>query len=177
LNWGRLDDVGPWKLMIAGAIAGITASYMMNEFQSLWATAQDSLTPESEKDHDRGKSKGDDATVKVAEVFAEKTTGEVIPEEEKSAAGSVVHYTFGAALGAAYGLAASRTPVVTSGYGTFYGSAVWLVADEIAVPLAGLSASPISSPLTTHLNALAAHWIYGFTTDLVMRGIVKKLWT
>jgi putative membrane protein len=48
---------------------------------------------------------------------------------------------------------------------------VWLGADEIGVPAAGLSGPPTQYPLSVHLNALAGHIAYGMTTELVRRRV------
>ena len=66
--------------------------------------------------------------------MSRKTTGEPVPEPQKDTAGEAVHYGFGALLGGLYGAAGSVAPRVRTGFGTIFGTAVWAVADEIAVP-------------------------------------------
>jgi uncharacterized membrane protein YagU involved in acid resistance len=52
---------------------------------------------------------------------------------------------------------------------------VWLLADELAVPAAGLSKSPKEFPLTTHIYALASHLVYGWITETVRRAVRRAL--
>jgi putative membrane protein len=64
---------------------------------------------------------------------------------------------------------------VTALAGIPFGAAVWLVADEVGVPAAGLANGPAEYPLSTHASALAAHVVYGATTELVRRNLVRAL--
>jgi len=86
-------------------------------------------------------------------------------------AGPLVHYAFGTAMGALYGAVVERRRRVTPVAGPLFGSALFLSADEIGVPLAGLSGLPTEYPFSTHLEALAAHLVYGVTADVVRRGL------
>jgi len=49
------------------------------------------------------------------------------------------------------------------------GTALWLLADEIAMPVVGLSKSTLQRPLEMHLQSFAAHIVYGVTTEHVRR--------
>jgi putative membrane protein len=49
------------------------------------------------------------------------------------------------------------------------------MGDEIAVPALGLSKSPREYPISTHLQSLAAHFVYGLTTEVVRRTVRKLL--
>lgn len=89
--------------------------------------------------------------------------------------GTGAHYGFGAALGAVYGLAAHRTPGLRAGCGLLYGSLVWAVADEGAMPALGLSRGPRELPIGVHLYALAGHWVYGATLEGTMRVLSAEL--
>jgi hypothetical protein len=50
-----------------------------------------------------------------------------------------------------------------------------VLADEIGVPAAGLSGPPTKTPPAKHLQAWAAHLVYGLVTELTRRGILKAL--
>lgn len=86
-----------------------------------------------------------------------------------------MHYAFGGSVGAIYGATAVRNPDVTAWGGVPFGAAVWLIADEMGVPLTGLSKPPTEYPLKDHASALAAHLIYGATTESVRWLIVRSL--
>src|SRR4030095_10015594 len=115
------------------------------------------------------------ATVKAAEMISEKILGYQLAKEKKKIAGAAVHYTTGAASGAIYGAAAELAPNVTIGAGIPFGTAVWLVVDETAVPLLGLSKGPTAYSLSTHIYALASHFVYGLTTDMARRVLRRTI--
>jgi putative membrane protein len=123
----------------------------------------------------RGGRKPDPATVKVANVISEKITGHKLPKDYKSMAGEAVHYGMGASSAAVYGVLAEVAPIVTAGGGVGFGTGVWLLADELAVPAAGLSKTPGEIPLTTHIYALASHLVYGWITETVRRAVRRAL--
>jgi putative membrane protein len=56
-------------------------------------------------------------------------------------------------------------PAVGSAGGLLFGSAVWLIADEIGVPLAGFASNPTDYPISRQASALASHLIYGLTVE------------
>ena len=66
---------------------------------------------------------------------------------------------------------AELVPDVTVGAGMPFGTAVWLLADEVTVPLLGLSKSPTQYPLSKHAYALASHCVYGLTIEVVRRAV------
>ncbi|MCA1593743.1 MAG: DUF1440 domain-containing protein [Acidobacteria bacterium] len=111
------------------------------------------------------------ATVKAAEAISEGVFGHELTKKEKPAAGEAVHYAMGGASGAIYGALAELVPSVTVGAGIPFGTAVWFVADEAAVPALGLSKAPTEYPLSTHAYALVSHFVYGLTTDIVRRAV------
>lgn len=48
--------------------------------------------------------------------------------------------------------------------GALFGAGLWLLGDELVVPLFGLSDKPTSYPVTTHLQSLAQHLGFGVAT-------------
>lgn len=167
------------KSMAAGAVGGVVAAFAMNQFQAaVSAVAESAARKERERkglparEKREGGDDEEDATVKAANAISTEVFGHELAEYEKKWAGPLVHYGLGAALGAFYGACASATSI-DAGAGTGYGSAVWIVADEIAVPLAGLSGPPTVTPLSGHLNALTSHLVYGFVTHLTRKLVLS----
>jgi hypothetical protein len=78
------------------------------------------------------------------------------------------HYAFGAAMGGLYGAFYEISPATRQMGGAAFGTAVWATVDETALPLLRLS-----GPTTPerHTRALAAHMVFGVTTEIVRRGI------
>lgn len=146
-----------WKGLAAGALGGLVGAYAMNQFQSLWSSASKAVSDESQKREPKDDS--EDATVKVARAISERLFGHELTDSEKKWAGPVVHYSFGTAVGVLYGALTQTVPASRAGRGAAFGAGVWLAADEIGVPAAGLSKPTSKVPASSHISALAAHLV------------------
>ena len=156
-----------YKGMIAGAIGGLAASWIMTRFQLLIARALGQSEPHE--------GQGEDATVKTAEKISSDLLGHELSPEEKESAGPLVHYAYGTGIGALYGGLAQRSEITKAGFGSSYGAAAWAFGDEIAVPGLGLGKKPAEIPLSQHFQTLAAHLVYGVTLEGVRRLALKAL--
>ena len=174
----RRDENDVLKGLVAGLAGGLVASWTMNQFQALWTKVAESVEPSqggssSAKGGEGGEQQSggeqDDATVKAASAISEGIFDHRLTKSEKKIAGPAVHYAFGASVGGLYGAVAELAPEVSAGVGLPFGAAFWLVADETAVPLLGLSKAPTEYPLGTHVYALMSHFVYGLTTEVVRR--------
>ena len=155
------------KGLVAGLIGGLVASWTMNRFQDLWSRTSQSEAKQSEN------SEPDDTTVRTASAISEGIFHHQLTTKEKKIAGPAVHYVLGASVGGLYGAVAEMRPAVSIGAGLPFGAVFWLVVDEGAVPVLGLSKGPLGYPVSTHVYALASHFVYGATTELV-RSCVRK---
>lgn len=177
------------KGLAAGLIGGLVASAVMNQFQK---TIGPMLTGEEESHgaqslqegspkHGIGKELADrgigdpedDAPERLANAISVAALDQELTEPEKNLGGTLLHYGFGASMGALYGIAADISPVATIGAGLPYGALVWLGADEGVVPLVGLSKTPEKYPASIHISALASHLVYGLTTEIVRKAVRK----
>ena len=176
------QDADVLKGVIAGLAAGLVASWTMNQFQAAWtwmaggaekSHGAQSMQPSegSKGDQSQDATEQDDATVETAKVISRNVFGHELKESEKEPAGTAVHYAFGAASGAVYGALAEVSPQVTAGAGIPFGAAFWLIADEVTVPLLGLSKGPTEYPVSTHAYALASHLVYGATAEFTRRAL------
>ncbi len=156
-----------YKGLLAGSLGGLAASWVMTRFQSLVArVAGYSNSPEQE---------GEDATVKTARKIAAGVLHHELGPEEKKAAGTFVHYAYGAGIGALYGGLAQKLDATTAGFGSGYGTAVWALGDEVAVPAFGLGKKATETPISGHAQALAAHLVYGIALEGVRRLALKAI--
>ncbi|HEY7863221.1 MAG TPA: DUF1440 domain-containing protein [Thermoanaerobaculia bacterium] len=171
--WG-LRRPGVWKGLAAGIAGGLVASGTMNLFQAAW-TRFEEHNATSRRHTSKRKPREDDATVKAARAISEGLFGHRLTAKQKTIAGPMVHYVFGALAGGLYGVAAERSRHVTSAAGVPFGALFWLTADEIAVPLLRLSKPPDRYPVSKHAYALASHLLYGATTELVRRALRRIL--
>jgi putative membrane protein len=180
-----------WKGLAAGVAGGLVASAVMNQFQALWSK----LMQGEQRSHgaqslqqglpDHGISlelqkrgsddSHDNAAVRTGNAVSELIFHERLTKKEKEFAGAVAHYAMGATSGAIYGALAEILPQATIGEGLPFGAAVWLLADEAAVPALGLSKPGTEYPLSIHVYAVASHLVYGLITEIVRRNVRRVL--
>lgn len=153
-----------FKGAIAGAFAGLAASYVMERFQLWWSQREQETAGGSS-----GGGNGDPSTVKAADRVAMAVTGHPVPPAHREAAGEAVHYATGAGVGVLYGALAELAPGPTFGFGAAYGAAVALGLDDTVVPALGLSEGPAETPPSVHAYSMASHLVYGLTLEAARR--------
>ncbi|HET8538301.1 MAG TPA: DUF6789 family protein [Anaeromyxobacter sp.] len=149
-----------------GAASGLAASWVMSAaYGPLWRAGSE----ETRRREQEAQGGMPPATIRAAEAAA-AAVGRELPERRKGLGGWIVHYAYGVAWGAAFALGAraagGRRPVAT---GLAFGVALWLLSDEVLVPLFRFSRPPTRYPATTHAKGLAAHLVYGVATDVGWR--------
>lgn len=117
----------------------------------------------------------EDATVKVADGIARRLLHRPLPKAQKPLAGNLVHYAFGASVGALYGGVAAVVPRVTAAVGLPFGFAVWLGAHVITVPALGLAEPPTRRPRSQEGLEFVLHLVYGAVTEFVRRFVRQAL--
>ncbi|MEZ4864870.1 MAG: hypothetical protein R3C14_26390 [Caldilineaceae bacterium] len=104
------------------------------------------------------------STAALGRILYHWATDEDPDKQTKSTLSYLVHWGYGIGQGGVY--ASMRGPV--DGFdlpgGLAFGTALWLLGDEMAVPMLGLQEGPTASGVTTHVNRLAMHLVYGVTT-------------
>ncbi|MGH9642288.1 MAG: hypothetical protein ACRD3Q_07660 [Terriglobales bacterium] len=179
-----------WKSLVAGTAGGLIATVVMTQFQNTWTKASRALARENGRQSDGTQDaeqsnrepkqdQSEDATMKAAGKLA-RAAGYELSRERKKKAGPFVHYGFGAAMGALYGLAREFEPRTVKSVhpalaGSGYGTAMFLGADEIAVPALGLSEGDGKAPVSLHLYGLLSHIVYGTTLEFARKTIREIL--
>jgi hypothetical protein len=174
------DEPDVTKGAVAGIIGGLVGTYAMSEFQGWWSRAIRGEQPQSSAgEHDardwQELEEGVNANELAAQTVARATVGRPLDRQELSVAAPAVHYTFGAMVGGFYGALAETAPHVRALSGAAYGATVWAAADEIAMPVLGLSERTDEQPFERHFHSFAAHIVFGVTTELVRRGVRAAL--
>ena len=174
--------------MIAGAVGGLAASYAMNVFmakagpavthvaQHLDGTAHQQPQESPAQTSGQDDEPKIDATMKTADaVVSAVTGGRHLSLEGKQVGGPIVHYAFGALMGAVYGVAAEYSTWARSGFGTAFASVLFTGADIVAVPALNLSGSSTDAPVSSLASPFSAHVVYGVTTEAVRRAVRAAL--
>jgi uncharacterized membrane protein YagU involved in acid resistance len=164
--------------MVAGAVGGLVAAWVMNVFmenagpkvQQVAQKFDHSAQPPSQSQSSSDSGPKEDATMKAADALVSTATGgRHLSMEAKQKGGPIVHYAFGALMGALYGMCAEYSSIARSGFGTAFGSALFAGADLWAVPALGLSGSSSDAPISSLATPFSAHILYGATTEGVRR--------
>lgn len=162
----------PIRGILAGIAGGLVAAWAMNQWSAGPGSALKSKL-ESPEDQEREKvAQGDDgdATMKAADGLATPARGGAhLTFEGKAKGGPIVHYTYGALVGGLYGGLAEYSKLVRSGFGTTYGTALFVGGDLVAVPAFGLAKPLDAYPLASYVGPFTSHLVYGATTELVRR--------
>ena len=145
------------------------ASWTMNEFQKVWAAAEKQITggKRGQQGGQQNSEDTEDATMKTADRISQALQGRHLTKDEKKKAGPVVHYAFGALMGAVYGASVEVNPSANVLAGIPFGAILFAAADEVAFPVLGLSDKPAAYPLSAHVYGLVSHAVYGVTTETV----------
>lgn len=146
----------------------------MSHAQRFWTHAVDDTPPESAAGrHDardwQERSENQNANELAAQAVGQWVLGRRLSRDELRIAAAFSHYAFGAAVGAIYGACIESRSRQRFRSGAGLGTALWATADEIAMPVLGLSEPTTRRPLEMHLQSLAAHLVYGVATEIVRR--------
>lgn len=158
-----------WKGLISGLAGGLAATFAMSQFQSITKHWQQTRHQGSQSHPPSGDD--EPATAKAAEALSQTTTGRELAPNEKQHASQAVHYAFGAASGMFYGALSEYRPNARKARGAAFGTGLWALADELAVPALKLSPPPHKEPMSAHAYGFASHLVYGLTADAVSRGV------
>jgi uncharacterized protein DUF1440 len=167
------------RAILAGAIGGFMGTWAMSHTQRWWTLAADGTPSQSAGGkHDardwQERSEGQNANEQAAEAIGERATGRPLTPDERRVGAQIMHYAFGTAMGALYGAQRALSREIRLRDGIAFGLGLWAIADEMAMPLLGLSRSTRNRPAEMHLQAAAAHIVYGGVTELT-RGTVTRL--
>ena len=168
---GETSEANILKGTLAGAVGGLVASWTMNEFQKVWAAAEKRITgrKQGQQAGQNGNQDTEDATMKTADRISQALQGRHLTKAEKKKAGPVVHYGFGALMGAVYGASVEVNPAANVLAGIPFGAILFAAADEVVLPVLCLSDKPAAYPLSTHVYGLVSHAAYGVATETVRR--------
>ena len=161
-----------WKGAVAGAVAGLAASWVMTRFQV--ALSGRGLSGSENPQSNKPVEGRDDAAMKTSnEVAKVALDRELTGEEKTEAGGPLAHYALGVTAGAFYGVMQETQHAPG---GAAFGAELWVVADQLGLPMAGLSPWPLKTyPASTNAQHFAAHLVYGLTTAVVYRALRRAL--
>ncbi len=161
--------------LIAGAIAGLVATWVLDNYQQGALAA----TRRAETASAAGSSFSSQQEERIrshhlvhkeaAQHLAEVTLGKHLSRKQQQTAGFYIHYAVGALIGGLYGVTAEWLPVVRSGYGTGFSSILFLggPAPLLSWLTPGTTQRRVSPAIK--VSGLSSHLVYGAVLETVRR--------
>jgi uncharacterized membrane protein YagU involved in acid resistance len=118
-------------------------------------------------------ARGGQTAYQIAAGKAAALAGRELSERSRKRLGSAIHLGLALTAGAAYGLVRRRYPRVGAGAGLLYGAAFFLVVDEGANALLGLTPGPRAFPWQAHARGLLGHLTFGSASELTLRALER----
>lgn len=145
-----------WKGLTAGLAAGLVA------------TAAKTLA-------ERFYPPRTDGEAEPPEVLSERIAGHPLDGEARLIASESIHWGFGAAAGAFYGVLAEFYPAVTVKEGAGFGLALMALTHEGALPALQLDAPPDEQSPREQTSEAATHVLYGVVAERVRKMVRQML--
>jgi hypothetical protein len=170
----------PWKgfvLGVVGSVAGLAAMSLYWQYVAPQLSGGEENSQE-ETEGGNGQQRPFDNISLVGKYYREEesstealgrrlyenVTGYTPRSETREMLSYLIHWGYGLAQGGLYGALRSSANGLDLKGGLLYGTGLWLLGDELAVPALGLQGGPTSVSSEQHLNRLGAHLAYGLGT-------------
>ncbi len=111
------------------------------------------------------------ATAAIGRMGYEKLVGEEPSQETKSDLSWAVHIGYGLLVASGYLALRGHARGHLVRDGLLFGAGLWLLGDELALPLLGLSDKPTAYDPTQHLQSFAQHLGFGVATAATTRAL------
>lgn len=190
-------DTGAGRSLLRGALASVAGVMAMDAFFGVMRrVGSERPQDEDEQQSDHGgrrlddisvvgrkARKGEPATQALGRLAYGAVKHEEPPDPTRRRLGKAVHWGYGMLVGGLYGVMDQQwrstrrgnDGLAFLGEGAGYGTALWLIGDELAVPLLGLAKGPTAVPVRTHAEALGAHLAYGVATATAAEALRRVL--
>jgi hypothetical protein len=157
---------------LAGGVAGLVAMRYVMKTASRFVPESKERGFGSAPRHDvsvigRHHHEGEASTAAIGRMAYTRVTGREPDDDTKARLSNGVHWLYGLAMAALYGALRGARPAPMRrdlATGAAFGALLWMLGDEVMVPLLGLAEGPRATPLQGHAQALAGHLGYGLVT-------------
>ncbi|NVB82123.1 MAG: DUF1440 domain-containing protein [Kofleriaceae bacterium] len=111
------------------------------------------------------------ATEALGRIVYERVVGREPSPRTKTVLSWTAHLAVGFATAALYAVIRGGKNKHVLLEGALFGTGLWIVMDELTVPLLGLSDKPTAYPASQHAQALAQHLGFGIATVATTRAL------
>ena len=163
-------------LLLQGAIAGLVGSWVKSlAVLPLQHWGEELFPPHPAEKIQRGADSSGHPENMPNAVLAQETSEAIqhhsLNSHKREEAATTIHYAFGIAVAAGYGLLAEKYPAVTAGGGLLAGACLWASTHGSTIPALGLQAPVKQMPKAWYVWELGSHLVYGVVTESVRRGM------
>jgi uncharacterized membrane protein YagU involved in acid resistance len=117
--------------------------------------------------------RGEPATEALGRIVYEKVSDHEPSRSTKRRLSWTVHIAYGLLVAAGYGLVRGGHRRRAIRDGLLFGTGLWLLGDELAVPLLGLADKPTEYHSTHHAQSLAQHLGFGIAAAMTTRALER----
>lgn len=114
-----------------------------------------------------------DSTSRSATRVAAWLLGRTLAPAEQKLGAQAVHFAVGGLGGALYAVVFDRQRRSPLPSGLAFGIGLWLLGEEIAMPILGINGPPRHYSFADHANSLGEHMAYGMVMAVVSRWLLK----
>ncbi len=179
----------PWKGAITGVIGSIAGLLAMrfywNQVAPIFAGQESGAQGDSGQHQSHALDDisvvgqhhhGDESsTAALGRISYTELTGKPLKSREtKTVLSYLVHWAYGMFMGGVYGALYPSVKGMGLQSGILFAGGLWLLGDELAVPMLGLQSGPTAVSFADHFNRLGAHLSYGVTTAATSH-LLRKL--
>ena len=151
-----------------GAVAGAAATWLMGKATTYLYEHEGETARQREDQARHGRTAYETAAEKVAGLACQK-----LSDDERKKMGSAIHWSVGIGSTVLYALLRRRLAGQGLGRelaaGALFGTAVWLLLDEVGNVALGLTPGPRAFPWQTHARGLAGHLVLGLASEGVLQ--------
>lgn len=157
---------------VVGGVAGLIAMRYVMKAASRFVPESKDRGFGSAPQHDvsvigRHHRDGEASTAAIGRMAYSRVTGREPDDDTKARLSNGVHWMYGLGMAALYGALRAGRPApmrrdLATGAG--FGALLWLLGDEVVIPLLGLAEGPKATPPQGHAQTLAGHLGYGLVT-------------
>jgi hypothetical protein len=165
----------PLGAVVRGKLAGLAGTVAMDLYWYAWYRRGGGERGFLEWDFAGGLRDWEQAPApaQVGKLLYEGFFQRALPADYAALTTNIMHWGYGTAWGAVYGLVAGSVGVPRAPAGLAFGSLVW-ASDYVILPLAKLYQRPWEYDATTLARDLGAHLVYGLTTAAVFRELATR---
>jgi uncharacterized membrane protein YagU involved in acid resistance len=156
------------KDMLYGAIGGIIGTVVMEQVTDVMYRFES-----DEKKKKEEWLRSEPPPQAMSRHFTHDVLHVGISEKGLARLGNVVHWGYGMAWGALYGVLHDRVPAFSKAAGLPFGIAFWIVGDELVTTAFKLTPPPQTFPIDAHVRGLAGHLAFTASADGTYRALQK----